>query len=76
MNCLDYIKDDVDYEFINIAIIDGNVVNMSLITSKGKYDAIDADHTSCHGYYIIIFSSPPYTLQEGLNIYGQVISSG
>ena len=38
--------------------------------------AIDADDYSCHGYYIIKFSSSPYTLQEDLSIDGQVISSG
>ena len=43
---------------------------------KVKYGAIDTDHSSCHGYYIIRFSSSPYTLQADLSIDGQVISSG
>ena len=43
---------------------------------KGNYGAIDADNYSCHSYYIIIFSSYLYTLQEDLNIDGQVVSSG
>ena len=43
---------------------------------EGKYGAIDNDDYSCHGYYIIKFSSSPYTLQAELIIDGQVISSG
>ena len=43
---------------------------------EGKYGAIDADDSSCHGYYIIKFYSPPYTLQADLRIDGQDISSG
>ena len=60
--------DHVEYECINRTIIYGNVTNMYLIILKGKYGAIDADYTSCQGYYIIRFSESPYTLQCDLNI--------
>ena len=76
MNFQYYGTDNVYYEFMNITIIEGNVMNVSLIITKGNYGAIDADNSSCHGYYIIRFSSSLYTLQSDLNIYGQVISSG
>ena len=52
-----------------------NLMNMYLIFIEGKYFSIDATYTSCQGYYIIIFSSSTYTLQEDLSIDGQVISS-
>ena len=52
-----------------------NLMNMYLIFIEGKYFSIDATYTSCQGYYIIIFSSSTYTLQEDLNIYGQLMSS-
>ena len=52
--------DEEDYEHINWTIIDGNMMNMSLIIMEGKYGAIDADNSSCHGYYIIKFSSYLY----------------
>ena len=48
-------------------------MNMSLIIFEGKYGAIDTDDYSCHGYYIIKFSSSPYNLQVDLSIGGQVI---
>ena len=51
-------------------------MNMSFITMKGDYGAIDTDDSSRHGYYIIKFSSLPYTLQADLSIDGKVISSG
>ena len=50
-------------------------MNMSLIIMEGKYGAIDTDDSSCHGYYIIKFSSSPYTLQTYLRIDVQVVSS-
>ena len=43
------------YEHMNRTILDGNVMNMSLIIMEGNYGAIDADDSSCHGYYIIKF---------------------
>ena len=61
------------YEHINLTIIYGNMMNMSLIIMEGKYSAIGADASSCYGYYIINFSSTTYTLQLYLRIDGQVI---
>ena len=64
------------YEDINQTILDVNVTNIYWIIMGGKYDAIYTDDYSRHGYYIIKFSSYLYTLQEGLRVDGQVISSG
>ena len=64
------------YEFINQTVLDVNVINMSLIIIERNYGAIDADYSTCHGYYIIGFSSSPYNPQEDLIIDFQVISSG
>ena len=50
-------------------------MNMYLIIMEGNYVVIDADDYSCHGYYNIIFSSFPYTLQSYFSIDVQVISS-
>ena len=76
MNFVDYGTDEEDYEHINWTILDVNVMNISLGIIEGNYGAIDADDSSCHGYYIIKFSSSLYTLQAEFIIYGQVISSG
>ena len=45
----------VEYDHTNRTILYGNGTNISLIISKGNYDAIDADDTSCYGNYIIRF---------------------
>ena len=49
-------------------------MNMSLIIMEGNYVAVDADDSTCHGYYIIKFSSSTYTLQADVIIDGQFIS--
>ena len=67
--------DEEYYKNINQNIIDGNVMNMSLIIMERKYGAIDADYYSYHGYYITKFYLSPYTLQADLSINGKVISS-
>ena len=51
-------------------------MNMSLIIIKEKYDDIDTNYSSCHGYYILKLFLSPYTFQSDLSIDGQVISSG
>ena len=50
-------------------------MNMSLIVMEGKYGALDTDHYSHHGYYIIKFYLYQYTIQEEFSIDVQVISS-
>ena len=76
MNCLDDGTDEYYYKNINRTILDGNVMKMSLIFMELNYDEIDTDNYLCRGYYIIKFSSSPYTLQGDLSIDGQVISYG
>ena len=43
MNFLYDGTDIVEYEFIHGTIIDGNVINMSLIITEVKYVTIDTD---------------------------------
>ena len=51
-------------------------MNMYLVFMEGKYGAIDIDDSSCYGYYIIKFSSSPFTPQSDFSIDGKVIYSG
>ena len=75
MNCLGDGTGNVEHEFINRTIIDGNLTSVSLIITKGNYSFIDADNNSCHSYYTFRFYSSTYTPQSDLNIDGQVIFS-
>ena len=76
MIILDDETDEENYEHINRNILDGNVMNMSVIITEWKYGDVDADYSSYHGYYIIKILLSTYTLQVELSIDGQVISSG
>ena len=68
--------DEEDYKQINRTILDGNLMNMSLIIMEVNYGAIDPDDSTGYGYYIIIYYSYPYILYAEFIIYGQVIYSG
>ena len=57
-------------------IIEGDVMNIYLIIMEGNYGAIDADDSTCHGYYVIRLSSSIYNLQSDFSIDRQIISSG
>ena len=61
---------------MNQTILDGNVMNMYLVNIESNYDVFDVSYYTCHGYYIIKFSSSSYNLQSDFNIVGQLISSG
>ena len=49
MNYIYDVTDNVDYGCINRNILDGNVMNISLIITKVNYGAIDDDDTPFHG---------------------------
>ena len=76
MYFLDNGTDKEYYKNINRTILDGNLINMSLIIIEGKYGTIYTDDSSCHGYYTIMFYSSPFTFQEDFTIDEQFIPSG
>ena len=51
-------------------------MNIYLIILEDNYGDINADDYTCHGYYIIKFSSSPYNFQTYLSIERQVILPG
>ena len=71
---LDDGTDEEYYEKFNQIILDGNMMNMSLIIMEGKYGTIYTDDSSCHGYYTIKFSSSLHTLQADFIIGGNVMN--
>ena len=62
MNLLDDRTENLDYECINQTILDGNVMNIILIIIELNYNEIDADGSTCNGYYIIRFSLYTWTV--------------
>ena len=49
---------------------------MTSFSESVKYGAINITDTSTNGFYVIMFTSGAYTLQENTTIDGQIITSG
>ena len=49
---------------------------MASLVESGKYGAINTTDTSTNGFYVIMFTSGAYTLQENTTIDGQIITAG
>ena len=50
--------------------------NMASLVESGKYGAINTTDTSTNGFYVIMFTSGAYTLQENTTIQGQILIAG
>ena len=49
---------------------------MASLVESGKYISIKTTDTSTNGFYVIMFTSGAYTLQENTTIDGQIITAG
>ena len=49
---------------------------MDLIVESVKYGIINTIYTATNVFYIIVFTSEAYTLQDNITIDGQVITAG
>ena len=49
---------------------------MDSLVESGKYGAINTTDTSTNGFYVIMFKSGSYTLQENTTIDRQIITAG
>ena len=49
---------------------------MASLVESGKYGAINITDTSTNGFYVIVFISGAYKLQENTTIDGQIITAG
>ena len=49
---------------------------MASLVKSGKYGAIKTTDTSTKRFYVIMFTSGAYTLQENITIDGQIITAG
>ena len=48
---------------------------MASLVESGKYGAINKTDTSTNGFYVIMFTSGAYILQENTKIDGQIITA-
>ena len=49
---------------------------MASLVESGKHGAINTTYTSTNGFYVIMFKTGAYTLQENTTIDGQIITAG
>ena len=61
---------------IHQVLLDGISDNMASLVESGKYGAINTTYTSTNGFYVIMFTSGAYTLQENSKSNGQIITAG
>ena len=64
------------FDEIHQFVIDGISNNMASLVWSGTYGTIKTTDTSTNGFYVIMFTSGAYTLQENTTIDGKIISSG
>ena len=58
------------FDAIHQVVIDGISDNMATLVKSKKYGAINTTDTATNGYYIIIFTSEAYELQDNATIDG------
>ena len=64
------------FDEIHQVIIDVISDNMASLFESGIYGSINTTDTSTNGFYVIMFASGAYTLQENTTIDGQIITAG
>ena len=61
------------FDAIHQVVLDGISDNMASLVESGKYGATNTTDTSTNIFYVIMFKSGAYTLQENTTIYGQIL---
>ena len=64
------------FDEIHQVILDVISDNITSLVESGKYGAINTTYTSTNVFYVIMFTSGAYKLQENRTIYGQIITDG
>ena len=47
-----------------------------MLVESGKYGSINTTDTTTNGFYVVVFKSEAYTLQDNTTIDGQIITAG
>ena len=63
------------FDEIHQVVLDGISDNMALLVESLNHGDINTNDTSTNGFYVIIFTSEAYTLQENKRIVGQGITA-
>ena len=64
------------FDEIHQFVLDVISENMSPLVESRKYGSINTTDTETNGFYVIMFTSEAYTLQDNTTIDGKIITSG
>ena len=64
------------FDEIHQVVLEGISNNMASLVESGKYGSINTTDTSTNVFYVIMFKTGAYTLQENTTIDGQIITAG
>ena len=64
------------FDEIHQVVLDGISDNMASLVESIKYGAIKTTDTSTNEFYVIMFTSGAYTLQENTTIDGKILIAG
>ena len=64
------------FDEVHQIILDGISDNMASLVESGTYGAINTSDTSINGFYVFMFTSGAYTLQENTAADGKIITAG
>ena len=64
------------FDEIHQDVLDEISGHMASLVQSGKHVAINTTDTSTNGFYVIMFTSESYTLQDNTTNYGQIITAG
>ena len=64
------------FDEIHQIVLDGIRYNIASLVESGNYGAINTTGTETKGFYVIIFISEAYKLQDNKTIDGQIIPAG
>ena len=63
------------FDEIHQVVLDGISDNMTSLVESVKYGAVNTTYTTTNVFYVIIFISEAYTLQDNTTIDGQIITA-
>ena len=64
------------FDEIHQVVLDGISDNTALLVEPGKHGAINKTDTATNGFYVIMFTSEAYIIQDNTTIDGKIITAG
>ena len=71
--------EDTDLDELNIIhqdILNSLAHNLASTITENSYGSVNTDDPQTEGFYIVMFTSEPYSLQEEINVHGDIINCG